>query len=131
MTTILDGADEVAAAVGTDLGHSPWTVISGEQIAAFEESAGPELGYLALALSNLLLPQIVEMRGFSTGVNYGTDSVRFGPTLQPGDLVRGSARLVEAVDIKGALQTRISITIEVDGSPHPACVIDSLSRWLP
>ena len=61
MTTILDGADEVAAAVGTDLGHSPWTVISGEQIAAFEESAGPELGYLALALSNLLLPQIVEM----------------------------------------------------------------------
>ena len=131
MTKILDGAAEVSAAVGTDLGHSPWTVISAEQIAAFEESAGPELGYLALALSNMFLPQIVEIRGFSSGVNYGTDSVRFGAALRPGDRVRGSALLVEALDIKGTLQTRINITIEVDGSRQPACVIDSLSRWLP
>jgi hypothetical protein len=36
-----------------------------------------------------------------------------------------------AVDeIAGGLQTTITITIEVEGSPKPACVIESLSRWL-
>jgi hypothetical protein len=28
-------------------------------------------GYLTLSLSNFFLPQIVEVRGFATGVNYG------------------------------------------------------------
>ncbi len=46
-----------------------------------------------------------------------------------------SAELVEVSDVPGGLQTLIRITIErsLDGAtvdPKPACVIDSLSRWL-
>ena len=34
-------------------------------------------GYLTQSLVNLFLPQIVEVRGISMGINYGTDKVRF------------------------------------------------------
>ena len=46
-------------------------------------------GYLTVALSNLFLPQIVEVRGVSLGVNYGCDQIRFphrcrsGPGFEP------------------------------------------------
>ena len=49
-------------------------------------------GYLTLALTNLFLPQIVEVRGVSLGVNYGTGNVRFPAPLLAGSRVRGSGR---------------------------------------
>jgi hypothetical protein len=33
-------------------------------------------------------------------------------------------------EIPGGVQTTIRITVEVEGAGHPACVVDSLSRWL-
>jgi acyl dehydratase len=47
-----------------------------------------------------------------------------------GSGVRASAELVACDDIPGGVQTTIRITVEVDGTDQPACVVDSLSRWL-
>jgi acyl dehydratase len=87
-------------------------------------------GYLTLALSNMLLPQIVEVRGVSLGVNYGTGPVLFPAPVPVGSRVRGTAEMVACDDIPGGVQTRIRITVEIEGGDTPACVVDSLSRWL-
>jgi acyl dehydratase len=87
-------------------------------------------GYLTLALSNLFLPQIVEVRGVSLGVNYGMEKVRFPSPVPVGSRLRGGAELLDVADIAGGVQTTMRVTVELDGSAEPACVIDSLSRYL-
>ena len=149
--TVLDGLDEVRAAAGHHLGHSDWLAITQERVNQFAEATGDHQwihvdverakaespfggpiahGYLTVSLSNLFLPQIVEVRGVSMGVNYGTDKVRFPSPVPVGSRVRGGAELIDVTEISGGVQTLIRITIEVEGAPKPACVIDSLSRWL-
>jgi acyl dehydratase len=129
--TVLDSLDEVRAAVGRDLGTSDWLEITPERLDRFAAATGDrDHGYLALALTNLFLPEIVEVRGASLGVNYGTASVRFRAPLLVGSRVRGTAELMACDEIPGGVQTTIRITVEVEGAGHPACVVDSLSRWL-
>ena len=149
-STVLDGPDAVKAAVGTHLGFSDWLEIDQDRVNLFADATGdhqwihvdPERaaagpfgapiahGYLTMSLSNYFMPQIVETRGFSAGVNYGVDKVRFISPVKVGDRVRGGAELVELSEVNGGLQTLVRITIEVEGGSKPACVIDSLSRWL-
>ena len=148
--TVLDGPDEVKAAAGTHLGYSDWLEIDQDRVNLFADATGdhqwihvdPERaktgpfgapiahGYLTLSLSNFFMPQIVETRGFSAGVNYGVDKVRFIAPVKVGDRVRGGAELVEVTEVNGGIQTLVRITIEIEGGTKPACVIDSLSRWL-
>jgi len=148
--TVLDGPDAVKAAVGTHLGYSDWLTVDQERVNLFADATGdhqwihvdPERakdgpfggpiahGYLTLSLSNFFLPQIIETRGFSAGVNYGVDKVRFISPVKVGDRVRGGAEMVEVTDVNGGLQTLVRVTIEIEGGTKPACVIDSLSRWL-
>lgn len=148
--TILDGPEAVRAAVGSHLGHSEWLLMEQERVNTFADATGdhqwihvdPERaasgpfgapiahGYLTMSLSNYFLPQIVETRGFSAGINYGVDKVRFPSPVKVGDRIRAGAELLEVTDVAGGLQTLVRITIEIEGSERPACVIDSLSRWL-
>jgi acyl dehydratase len=129
--TVLDSLDEVRAAVGRHLGTSDWLEITPDRLDRFAAATGDrDHGYLALALTNLFLPEIVEVRGASLGVNYGAGSVRFWAPLLVGSRVRGSAELVACDEIPHGVQTAIRITVEVDGADHPACVVESLSRWL-
>ena len=83
-----------------------------------------------MSLSNHFLPQIIETKGFSAGINYGVDKVRFPSPVKVGDRIRAGAEMLEVTDVNGGLQTLVRITIEIEGSDRPACVIDSLSRWL-
>lgn len=148
--TTLDGPDAVRAAVGAHLGYSEWLLIDQDRVNLFADATGDHQwihvdverakngpfgapiahGYLTLSLSNLFLPQIVEVVGFSTGVNYGVDKVRFPSPVKVGDRVRAGAQLTEVSEVTNGLQTKIVITIEVEGSNKPACIIESLSRWL-
>jgi acyl dehydratase len=148
--TILDGPDAVRAAVGTHLGYSDWLLMEQERVNTFADATGdhqwihvdPERaasgpfgapiahGYLTMSLSNFFLPQIIETKGFSAGINYGVDKVRFPSPVKVGDRIRAGAEMLEVTDVNGGLQTLVRITIEIEGSDRPACVIDSLSRWL-
>jgi acyl dehydratase len=147
--TVLDGPDDVRAAEGRNLGSSPWVEITQERITQFADATGDHQwihvdveraaagpfgapiahGYLTLSLSNFFLPQIVDVRGFSMGVNYGVDKVRFPAPVYVGNSVRATAVLTSVTDVPGGLQTIMTVTIEIDGSPKPACVIDAISRW--
>jgi acyl dehydratase len=151
MTTIVSGADAVRAAVGTHLGYSDWLTIDQQRVNLFADATGDHQwihvdveratrespfggpiahGYLTLSLSNLFLPQIVVVEGFSAGVNYGVNKVRFMTPVKVGDRVRGGAEIVDVSDVTGGLQTIMNITIEIEGAVKPACVIEAVSRWL-
>jgi len=89
MPTLLDGPDGVRAAVGTHLGHSDWLTVEQDRVNQFADATGDHQwihvdpdraatgpfgapiahGYLTMSLSNFFLPQIVEVRGFSAGIN--------------------------------------------------------------
>jgi acyl dehydratase len=132
--TVLDGLDAVRAAAGTHLGWSDWIEIDQERVDRFGAATGGPAtadGWLTLSLTNLFMPQIVEVRGVSLGVNYGTDQVRFPSPVPVGSRIRGGGELVEVSPVGEGLQTRIRITVEIEGSDDPACVVDALSRWVP
>ncbi|MCE2854643.1 MAG: MaoC family dehydratase [Ilumatobacteraceae bacterium] len=148
--TTLNGVEEVHAAKGRHLGYSEWMTMEQERINQFAEATGDRQwihidveraksgpfgapiahGYLTLSLSNYFLPQIIEVQGFSMGVNYGVEKVRFPAPVKVGTRVRAGAELIEVSEITGGLQTLIRITVETEGSDKPNCVIDSLSRWM-
>jgi acyl dehydratase len=136
--TVFASLDELrAAAPGTPLGESGWITITPDDVDRFAAATGaaPEADgavppYLVLALSNRLLPEIVEVRGISAGVNYGTGAVRFPAPLPIGGRLRARADLVTADEVAGGVQTTIRVTLVAEGAAEPACVIDSLSRWL-
>jgi hypothetical protein len=132
VTRVFESLDDVRAALGEHLGVSDWVVVDQARLDRFSAAVGGgELAapYLALALSNLFLPEIVEVRGASLGVNYGTGAVRFPAPVAPGTTVRGRAELVAVDDISGGIQTTMAITIETDAG-EPVCTVEALSRFL-
>ncbi len=59
-------------------------------------------------------------------VNYGVDKVRFIAPVIVGKRIRAGAEMMEVTDVKGGgIQTKVLITIEIEGSEKPACVIES------
>jgi acyl dehydratase len=89
-------------------------------------------GYLTLALVNKFLPEIVEVRGISMGVNVGADRLRFPAPVPVGSRIRGRGELVGAERTKdGGVQAKIRVTVEIEGGERPACVVDTLSRYYP
>ena len=149
--TVFESLDEVRAAVGTTLGTSDWFEVTQDRVDQFADATGDHQwihvdveratrespfggpiahGYLTLSLTNLVLPQVLEVRGVSLGVNYGTGKVRFPAPVPVGGRVRGTAELAACDEIAGGIQTTIVVTMEVEGGTRPACVVESLSRWL-
>ena len=148
--TTLRGIDAVRSALGTHLGYSDWLEITQDRVDVFADATGDHQwihvnvdkakngpfgapiahGYLTMSLSNMFLPQIVEVTDVSMGITYGTDSVRFPAPVVVGTRIRAGAELIAVTDITNGVQTTIRITIETDGGKKPNCVIDSLSRWM-
>lgn len=137
---VLDGLDGVRAAVGTELGTSDWTTVTTEQLDLYAEATGDRASDgaggpvapvgLVLALTNLFLPQIIEVRGVRAGINYGTGPVRFPAAVPVGGRMRGRARLTATDEVRGGVQTTMALTVDVAGSDLAACTVESLTRWL-
>ncbi len=56
--------------------------------------------------------------------------MRFPAPVPVGARIRASAELAACEEVRGGVQTTVVITIEVENSAKPACVVESLSRWL-
>ncbi|HET9731148.1 MAG TPA: dehydratase [Acidimicrobiales bacterium] len=129
--TVFAEPDALLRAAPLDLGGTAWVEIGAGEVSSFEAGTGGAVsGYYALSLTNRFLPELLQVPGASSGINYGAETVRFGAPLRAGDRVRGAARLVAASEVGGGVQTAIEITVEVAGTDRPACVVRSLSRWL-
>jgi len=152
MATVFQNPQELKGAVGRHLGHSDWLEIAQERIDQFAQATGdhqwihvdPERakrgpfgktiahGYLTQSLVNLFLPQIVQVRGIAMGINYGADRLRFPAPVPVGAKVRAGAELLEVEETRdGAVQAKLRVTVEIEGSDKPGCVIDTISRYYP
>lgn len=152
MATVFNHPSELKGSVGKQLGVSEWLEIDQARIDKFADATGdhqwihvdPERakegafgstiahGYLTLSLVNKFLPEIIDVRGISMGVNYGSDRLRFPAPVPVNSRVRGSAELIKVEDVKGgAVQSTVRVTVEIEGGERPACVIDTISRYMP
>jgi acyl dehydratase len=151
MSTVFEQPADLLGAVGQHLGYSDWVEIDQQRINLFADATGDHQwihvdpvkaaegpfgktiahGYLTLSLANLFLPQIMEVRDTSMGVNYGCEKVRFPSAVPVGSNVRGGGEVISAEEVKGGVQVVVRMTIEVEGSDRPACVIDTISRFFP
>ena len=142
-------AREYQEAVGRTFGPTEWLTVEQRRIDLFAEATGDDQwihvdparaasgpfggtiahGYLTLALVNHFLPQLVRAEGMRHGLNYGCDRVRFPAALRSGSRVRARAQIlaVEAL-AEGAVQVKMRVTLEAEGSDKPVCVADTLSR---
>jgi acyl dehydratase len=151
VTTIFDNPAALLDAPGSHLGFSEWLEIDQRRIDLFAEATGdhqwihvdPERaargpfgktiahGYLTLSLANQFLPEIMQVNQVSMGVNYGCEKVRFPAPVPVGSRGRGGGEGISAQEIKGGVQVVVRMTIEIEGSERPACVIDTISRFFP
>lgn len=141
------GIDELMALAGTELGETEPVVVGQEAIDGFNQagdrraahvehaaqgSLGTTIthGYLALSLVPVLLKQLLMIEGFSHGVNYGLDKVRFPVPLLAGSPVRATARVVEVARIKGGVQPKLRVDVRAEGADEPCCVAEVIYRYL-
>ena len=147
---VFQSAADLADAVGEAIGPGPWHVVEQSRVDMFAEATGDHQwihvdearaaaspfggtiahGYLTLSLTSYFALQIARYEGFSMAVNYGADKVRFITPVPVGKRVRCGAELLEVTDVSGGIQTKILLTVEIEGVEKPACVIESLTRWL-
>jgi acyl dehydratase len=131
--TVFANLDALQAGAGRHLGYSEWLEITPRRVDDFARATGggeDAVSFLVLALSNYFLPQIIEVGGISMGINYGANEIRFPMPVHAGLRLRAGAQLADAEPVSGGVQAHIRITIEIEGEKQPACVIESLSRYL-
>ncbi len=145
-----NSADELKRAVGADLGHSDWLEIDQERINLFADATddhqwihvdvekakgGPfgapiAHGYLTLSLVNHFLPDLYAVPSAKMGINYGCNKVRFPSPVPVGSRIRASGQITEVGEVSGGVQVVVRVTVEVEGVPKPACVADTVSRFI-
>lgn len=138
-------------AVGAALGPTDWLTVTQAMIDLFARATGDDQwihvdaerartgpfgttiahGYLTISLVNRFLPEMIEVRGMAMGVNVGGDRLRFLAPVPSGSRLRGVGEIVAVAEIKGAMQSTVRVTLELEGSDKPACVIDTISRYFP
>lgn len=145
---VLSGVDELKAAVGTHLGYSDYIEITQERVDQFADATGDHQwihvdveraksgpfggpiahGYLTLSLGPMLYPTVVRIDGFSMGVNYGANKVRFPSPVPVGSKLRLGVKLLDVEDVTGGVQMTMEFTFECEGAPKPSCVAEIIFR---
>ncbi len=142
---------DLAAATGETIGQSDWVIITQEDVNLFADATGdhqwihvdPERaaagpfgttiahGYMTLALLPRRQHQMYTVNGVKLAINYGLNKVRFPAPVPVGSKVRATSSLLGVEDVGGgAAQATVSTTVEIDGSPKPACVAESIVRYV-
>ena len=87
-------------------------------------------GYLTLSLTNLFLPDLLQVTEISMGINYGVNKIRFPQPVPVDSRIRAHGTITETQEINGGVQAIVQLTIEIEGAEKPACVVESISRFL-
>jgi acyl dehydratase len=143
-------AQELSEAVGKSLGASDWLVVDQTRIDGFADAtddhqwihvdvprarAGPFAstiahGYLTLSLVNALLPQLVSVPSAAIAINTGCHKVRFPAPVPVGSRIRALGELVAVNAVAGGVDAVVRVTIEIEGHAKPACVAETVRRFL-
>lgn len=138
--------DQLAAAVGEELGTSEWFEVDQARVDLFADAtddhqwihvdqeqaaAGPfggtiAHGYLTLSLIPALTSTIFRVETDGPRLNYGLNKVRFPNPVKVGKRVRAHATLAELTDVPAGKQLVVRYTIEIEDEAKPACVAESV-----
>jgi acyl dehydratase len=140
---------DLAACVGQEVAVSDWSTVTQQQVNQFAEATGDHQwihvdverakagpfggpiahGFLTLSLIPLFYADAFDVVESRMGVNYGLNRVRFMAPVPVGGRLRGRMKLLTAEPIANdGLQMTWETTIELEGSPKPACVAESVVR---
>lgn len=142
---------ELAGLVGEPVGVSDWVQVTQRDINTFADATGdqqwihidPERaasgpfgttiahGFLTLSLLPRLWHDIYTVEGVKLGINYGLNKVRFPSPVPVDSRVRASSKVVSVDELgDGVYQITLSTTVEIENGPKPACVAESVVRYI-
>ena len=142
---------DLATATGETIGQSDWVTITQDDVNLFAKATGDHQwihvdreraaagpfggtiahGFMTLSLLPRLQHQMYTVNGIKLAVNYGLNKVRFPAPASVGSRVRAHSSLVSVDDLgDGAVQAIVSTTVEIEGSSKPACVAESIVRFI-
>ncbi len=143
----INSIDQAKALEGQELGVSDWVLINQERIDQFATATGDDQwihvdrsraskelpngrtiahGYLTLSLIPALTRNFIEVEGLQQIINFGCNKVRFYTSVTEGDKVRARGALIQARKRGTMIQLLSKISVEVEGYPKPACVVEML-----
>jgi len=143
----IESIEDAKALEDCELGVSEWITINQERINQFANATGDDQwihvdssraknelpdgktiahGYLTLSLIPALTRNFIEVEGLSQVINFGCNKVRFYSIVNEGDKVRARGTLLQARKRGSMIQLLSKISVEVEGSKKPACVIEML-----
>lgn len=145
-----DGIAAFEEHVGEHLGYSAWRQVTQREIDLFAEATGDHQwihvdaekaakgpygktiahGYLTLSLVPILIQQIYKVTGLSMQVNYGVDKLRFPAPVPVDSRIRAGAELIKVDRNNNGARATVRVTVEVDGSERPACVVDTIAAMV-
>ncbi|MGV0605828.1 MaoC family dehydratase [Mycolicibacterium sp. XJ1904] len=148
--TEYDGIAAFEEHVGEHLGYSQWRQVTQKEIDLFAEATGDHQwihvdaekaakgpygktiahGYLTLSLVPVLVQQIYKVTGLSMQVNYGVDKLRFPAPVPVDSRIRGGAELIKVDRTNNGARATVRVTVEVEGSERPACVVDTIAAMV-
>jgi acyl dehydratase len=146
---VIHGLEGLRAAVGTDLGVSPWVTIEQESVNTFAQvihddqwihvdplraKDGPfggtiAHGFLTMGLATSLLWGVATVSDVEVILNYGLNKVRFPAPVMVGSRLRMHVSIAEAKEIKGGLEVVYHLVYESEGTTKPPCVADAVLRY--
>ena len=143
--------DEFAAAAGQVLGHGEWFTVTQDLIDRFaevtddfqyihvdpERSARGPFGatiahdYLTLSSIPRLSRSIYKIDGIATGINYGSNRIRFIEPVRVNSRIRARTKLLSVEPGTPGRRVTLETTVELEGSERPACVAELVVMLIP
>jgi len=150
--TTVNGIDELKALVGETTGPSDWREVTQADIDNFADVSGDHQwihvdveraktdspfgttiahGNLTLSMVDGFRDQLFRSEGFTMGVNYGWNKIRFPAPVPSGTRIRASLDTVSVDELgDGWYQLVQRWTVEAEGNEKPVCVAESVVRLL-
>ncbi|MFN2463953.1 MAG: MaoC family dehydratase [Candidatus Dormibacteria bacterium] len=142
--------EALAGMAGTELPPSEWREVTQTDVDLFADATGDHQwihvdpdraqagpfggtiahGYLTLALVPVLMSTAVKVEGVKMGLNYGLNRVRFPSPVRVGSRVQAKGVLKEVVAVAGGVQAVFEVTVQAEGAEKPACVAETVVRYL-
>lgn len=149
MSIVFAHPKDLLSAAGMELGVTDWFEVDQARINLFADVTGDHQwihvdpqraadgpfgeciahGMLTLSLANKFLPELIEVKQFTMGLNYGADRVRYPNVVKAGQKIRGRGKIIKVEQKSAGVHAVIRVTIEVENEERPACIVDTISRF--
>jgi len=140
---VLEGIGKLKEYQGKEIGPSKWVKITQKKINMFADATGDHQwihvdvdrakrespykvpiahGYLTLSLIPDLFWDVLEVKGFKTVINYGTNKVRFPAPVPVDSNVNMKVTLVNITEIKNGIQCEFDCVLNIENGEKPVCI---------